>query len=61
VGHLAQFTREGKASMHFGSQIMSFESIIGNARKASNLISLITSIVFNNPFGVENHIYWAFK
>jgi len=48
-------------SMHFGSLLVSFESISDIIKKASSLVSLMASIEFNNSFGVENHFYYASK
>jgi len=48
--------REKKTSMHFGSLIMTFESIIDIIRKVLSLMSILASIVFNNLFEMENHI-----
>ena len=45
-------------SMHIACLIKSFESIINIVNKVPSLVILIASIVFNNSFGVENHIYW---
>ena len=45
--------------MHFGSLNMSFESNNDIKKEVPNLVSLITSIVFNNLFGVENYIFGA--
>jgi len=59
MGPLAQLVRENKTSMHFGSFVMSFKSIINITKKASSLVSFITSIVFNDLFGVESHTYWT--
>ena len=30
-------------------------------RKIPSLMSLIASIVFNDSFRVENHVYWAYE
>ena len=48
-------------SMHFGSLIKSFQSIVDITRKVSSLMSLVAFIVFNNSFRVENHTYCASK
>ena len=60
-GHLTQLVGENKTSMYFGSLSMSFESIIDITKKVTSLVSFIASIVFNNSFGMENHIYWTFE
>ena len=38
---------------------MSFKSII-DYKEVSSLVSFITSIVFNDLFGVEGHTYWTY-
>ena len=48
--------REKKTSMHFGSLIKSLESIMDITKKVPSLVGLITSVVPNNLFGVENYI-----
>ena len=30
-------------------------------RKIPSLMSLIASMVFNDSFGVENYVYWAYE
>jgi len=48
--------REEKTSMHFEELNYDFESIIDIKKKVLTLVSFIASIVFNDLFGVENHI-----
>ena len=51
-----------KEDVHaFFELITSFKSIIDITWKVSSMVTLITSIVFNNSFGTENHIYWTFE
>ena len=49
----ARFIREKKESMHFGSLIMRFESLMDITRKVPSLGSLIAFIGINNQFGGE--------
>jgi len=37
---------------------MSFESISNITKKVSSFMALIASIVFNDSFEAEIHIYW---
>ena len=52
----ARFIREKKKSMHFGSLIMSFESLMDIAKKVPCLGSLTAFIGINNQFGVKDSI-----
>ena len=45
--------RENKKSLHFRSLVKSFQSIINITNKVQSLISLTTSIVFRNLFGLK--------
>jgi len=57
VGHLTQVMREKKTSMYLGNLIMNYVSIIDITKKLPSLVTLIASIVLNDSFEVENHIY----
>ena len=48
--------REKKRNMHFGSLIISFESLMDVTKKVPILGSLIAFIGTNNLFGVKNCI-----
>ena len=52
----ARFIREKKKSMHFGSLIISFESLMDITKKVPSFGSLIAFIGINNLFGVKNCI-----
>jgi len=58
-GCLAWLMREKKTSMHYGTLIMSFKSIIDITKEVPSLESSIASIMFNNLFRMENYIFWA--
>jgi len=59
--HVVQLRRGKKTSMYLGGLLMSFESIINFTKKILRVLSLIASIVFNNPIGVEDFIYWTYE
>jgi len=48
--------RENKRNMHFGSLVMSFESLMDVIKTVPSLGSLIAFIEINNLFGVKNYI-----
>jgi len=60
-GLLACLKREMKTSMYFASSIMSVESISNILNELLSLVTLIAFIVFNESFGMENHIYWIWN
>ena len=54
---LAKLMREKNTSMHFGSLVMTFKSIIDFTKKVPSLMSFATSSAFNDSLGVECHTY----
>ena len=58
-GPLVPLWKEKETNMYIGGLLMNFELIMNFIKKTPSLLSLITTVVFNNLIEVENYIYWT--